>query len=104
MNKMKKILTVFALIAVTSGAVAGNVSAAQYGDNVVSDAPKYNTLTPLQYDVNTDGYFNVLDLVRAKKAAAGQVVDIDKASLGIADEDPVQATKIADIRIALLAK
>lgn len=104
MNKMKKGLAVFAFMAVAVGAIAGNVSAAQYGDNVVSDAPKYNTLTSLQYDANSDGYFNVLDLVRTKKAAAGEKVEIDKSSLGLKDEDIVQAEQITKIRIALFNK
>ena len=104
MNKMKKSLAVLTLSAVAVCALAGNASAAQYGDNVVSDAAKYNTLTFLQYDVNTDGYFNILDLVRAKKAAAGVVVEIDKAALGLNESDTVQAEHIAPLRQALLSK
>ena len=57
MNKMKKGLAAVAFVAITACTIAGNVSAVQYGDNVITDAQKYNVGTSLSYDVNTDGYF-----------------------------------------------
>ena len=55
MNKMKKGLAAVAFAAITACAIAGNVSAVQYGDNVITDAEKYNVGKSLTYDVNTDG-------------------------------------------------
>lgn len=104
MNKMKKGLAAVAFVAVTACAIAGNVSAVQYGDNVITDAQKYNVSTSLSYDVNTDGYFNILDLVRVKKAAAGVAVDIDKSALGLNESDTVQAAHIIALKQALLSK
>lgn len=104
MNKMKKGLAAVALAAITACAIAGNVSAVQYGDNVITDAEKYNVGKSLRYDVNTDGYFNILDLVRVKKAAAGSDVELDKSALGINDDGDVQATHITTLRQALLSK
>lgn len=101
MNKMKKGLAAVAFAAITACAIAGNVSAVQYGDNVITDAEKYNVVS---YDVNTDGYFNILDLVRVKKAAADSTVELDKSALGINDDGPVQATHITLLRQALLSK
>ncbi len=104
MNKMKKGLAAVAFVAITACTIAGNVSAVQYGDNVITDAQKYNVGTSLSYDVNTDGYFNILDLVRVKKAAADSKVELDKSALGINEDDTVQATHITLLRQALLSK
>lgn len=104
MNKMKKGLAAVAFAAITACAIAGNVSAVQYGDNVITDAEKYNVGKSLSYDVNTDGYFNILDLVRVKKAAADSTVELDKSALGISETDTVQATHITLLRQALLSK
>lgn len=105
MNKMKKGLAAVAFVAVTACTIAGNViSAVQYGDNVITDAQKYNVGTSLRYDVNTDGYFNILDLVRVKKAAADSKVELDKSALGINEDDTVQATHITHLKQALLSK
>ena len=102
MNKMKKGLAAVAFAAITACAIAGNVSAVQYGD--ITDAEKYNVGKSLTYDVNTDGYFNILDLVRVKKAAADSTVELDKSALGISETDTVQATHITLLRQALLSK
>lgn len=104
MNKMKKGLAAVAFVAVTACAIAGNVSAVQYGDNVITDAQKYNVGTSLSYDVNTDGYFNILDLVRVKKAAADSNVKLDKSALGLSENDTVQAKDITPLKQALLSK
>lgn len=104
MNKMKKGLAAVAFVAVTVCALAGNVSAAQYGDNMITDAEKYNVSTSLVNDANSDGYFNILDLVRVKKAAAGVDVEVDKTALGLNESDTVEASHIATLRTALLKK
>ena len=54
--------------------------------------------------MNTDGYFNILDLVRVKKAAADSKVELDKSALGLGESDTVQATHITHLKQALLSK
>lgn len=106
MNKIKKSLTVLTLSAVSVCALAGNVSAAKYGDNVITadEVAKYDASAVCEYDANSDGYFDILDLVRVKKAAAGEAVDINYEALKIADGAEIDAAVITPLKQALLSK
>lgn len=104
MNKIKKQFALICAVVLAVCAFTGTVSARQYGYNVISDSEKYDSSNFLMYDANNDGYFDIVDLVRTKKAAADDGVSINKAALGLSSDDKIDATVISTLRIQLLKK
>lgn len=100
MTIFKKVLIISGAFVITACTAAVSASAEQYGNNTVSD---HFSITALKGDTNHDGYFDIKDLVRAKKVLSQLTTDIDMDALNKADNDEVLSSDLISISKWLLS-
>lgn len=102
MKNIKKRFASVAFTAVAVCALAGNISAVQYGDNVVTDAGKYTS--SVTNDFNNDSNFDICDLVKVKKATLGLDTVSNNLGLELDKNNKITESNVNTLRKALLEK